>query len=72
MMRYYKRSNVESVFNMIKRKFGTHLYSKSEIGQINDILCKALAHNARILIHKYHENDLKLDFKCCKKTKVTR
>lgn len=72
MMHYHKRSNAESVFNMLKRKFGTHLYSKSEVGQNNEILCKALAHNICVLIQEYFENDLKLDFNKCAKTQVAR
>jgi len=57
---------------MMKRKFGAHLYSKSEAGQINEILCKALAHNIRVLIQEYHENDIKRDFNKCAKHKVAR
>jgi len=72
MMHYHKRSNAESVFNMMKRKFGPHLNSKSETGQINEVLCKALAHNVCVLIQEYHENDLKRDFQRCKKNKVAR
>ena len=72
MMHYHKRSNAESVFNMMKRKFGPHLYSKSETGQINEVLCKALAHNICVLIQEYHENDLKRDFNKCAKTTIKR
>ncbi len=69
---YHKRSNAESVFNMIKRKFGAHLYSKSETGQINEVLCKALAHNICVLIQELHEIDLKIDFNYCATTKIKR
>ncbi len=69
---YHKRSNAESVFNMMKRKFGTHLYSKSEVGQTNEVLCKALAHNICVLIQELHENDLKIDFNYCAIAKVRR
>lgn len=72
MMHYHKRSNAESVFNMMKRKFGTHLYSKSETGQINEVLCKALAHNICVLLQEYNENDIKSDFNYCAKTCVAR
>jgi hypothetical protein len=30
---------------MIKTKFGDSVMSKSEIGQVNEVLCKVLAHN---------------------------
>lgn len=43
--RYHKRSNVETTFSMIKRKFGNNLRTKSLIGNINEILCKAICHN---------------------------
>ena len=72
MMKYHKRSNAETVFSMIKRKFGNHLYSKSDVGQVNEILCKALAHNICVLIQEYHENCVKLDFHYCAKLGVVR
>ena len=50
MKHYHLRSNVESVFSMIKRKFGDHLKTKSKITQTNEILCKALCHNICVLI----------------------
>jgi transposase len=42
---YHQRSNVESVFSMIKRKFGPSVFSKSETGMINEVLCKIILHN---------------------------
>lgn len=52
---YHKRSNVESTFSMIKRKFGDHIRSKSDTAMINESLCKILAHNIVVLIHEMHE-----------------
>ena len=72
MMKYHKRSNAETVFSMIKRKFGNHLYSKSSVGQTNEILCKALAHNICVLIQEYFENCVKIDFNYCAKVEVIR
>jgi len=72
LMHYHKRSNAETVFSMIKRKFGNHLYSKSDIGQFNEILCKALAHNICVLIKEYFENCVKLNFSYCAKMEVKR
>ena len=37
---YHKRSNVETAFSMIKAKFGDAVRSKSDIGQLNEVLCK--------------------------------
>jgi len=52
---YHKRSNVESTFSMIKRKFGDFLRSKTDIAMTNETLCKILAHNIVVLIHEMHE-----------------
>jgi transposase len=52
---YHKRSNVETTFSMIKRKFGDSLRSKSDVGQMNEILCKVVAHNLCVLIACIHE-----------------
>ena len=72
MDHYHKRSNAETVFSMMKRKFGNHLFSKSEVGQVNEILCRALAHNICVLNQEYNEIDIKLDFNKCAKHEVTR
>lgn len=55
MEHYHMRSNVESAFSMIKAKFGDSVRSKSDTGQINEALCKVLAHNICVLIHAIHE-----------------
>ncbi|HUY63995.1 MAG TPA: transposase [Acidimicrobiales bacterium] len=55
LSRYHQRSNVETTFSMIKRKFGDSLRSKSEAGQMNEILCKVIAHNLCVLIASIHE-----------------
>ena len=52
---YHKRSNVESTFSMIKRKFGDSLRSKTETAQVNETLAKVLCHNLVVLIHEMHE-----------------
>ncbi|MCA9177232.1 MAG: transposase [Planctomycetales bacterium] len=51
---YHKRSNVESAFSAIKRKFGDSVRSKSDTGQANEVLCKVLCHNLSVLIHASH------------------
>ncbi len=55
---YHQRSNVESTFSAIKRKFGDSLRSKSTVGQFNEVLCKVIAHNLCVLIAAIHELDL--------------
>ena len=52
---YHKRSNVESTFSMIKRKFGDALRSKDETAMVNETLCKVLCHNLVVLIHEMYE-----------------
>jgi transposase len=52
---YHKRSSVESVFSMMKAKFGDSVRSKSDQGQVNEVLCKVLCHNICVLIRAMHE-----------------
>jgi transposase len=54
MEHYHKRSNIETAYSMIKGKFGSALRSKSETGQINEALCKVLAHNICVLVQAIH------------------
>jgi transposase len=56
---YHKRSNVETVFSMMKLKFGEKLRSRTETAQINEALCKVLCHNLCCLIQAMYE--LKID-----------
>lgn len=55
MAHYHKRSNAESTFSMMKRKFGEMVRSKNVEAQINEILLKALCHNICVLIQEMHE-----------------
>ena len=59
---YHKRSNVETVFSMIKAKFGERLRGKSETSQINEALCKVLCHNLCCLIQSIYELDIEPTF----------
>jgi transposase len=52
---YHKRSNVESTFSMIKRKFGDSLRSKTDVAMVNEALCKILCHNIVVVIHEMFE-----------------
>lgn len=56
---YHQRSNVETAFSMIKAKFGDAVRSKSDIGQINEALCKVLCHNLCVLIQAIRELGIK-------------
>ena len=55
LQHYHKRSNVESTFSMMKRKFGDSLRSKTDTAMMNETLCKVLCHNLVVLIHEMHE-----------------
>jgi transposase len=59
---YHKRSNVETVFSMIKAKFGERLRSKTETAQINEVLCKVLCHNLCCVIQSMYELGIDVDF----------
>lgn len=63
MKHYHQRSNVESIFSAIKRKFGDYLRSKSKIGCENEILLKCLIHNICCLIQEMFTLGIKVDFK---------
>lgn len=52
---YHKRSNIESTFSMLKRKFGDSLRSKTDTAMVNETLCKVLCHNLVVLIHEMQE-----------------
>jgi len=62
MAHYHKRSSIESVFSMLKAKFGDHVRSKSEMGQVNEVLCKVLCHNICVLIRAMHELGIEPSF----------
>jgi transposase len=52
---YHKRSNIDTAYSMIKGRFGSSLKSKSDVGQINEALCKVLCHNLCVLVQAIHE-----------------
>ncbi|MGH7633617.1 MAG: transposase, partial [Gemmatimonadaceae bacterium] len=52
---YHKRSNVESTFSMIKRKFGPSVRAKTFAAQVNEVLLKCLCHNLSCVVHAIHE-----------------
>ncbi len=59
---YHKRSNVETVFSMIKTKFGGAVRAKSPVAQVNEVLCKILCHNICVLIQSIYELELEPTF----------
>jgi len=59
---YHQRSNVESVFSMIKRKFGEYLRSRTYTAQVNEALCKVLCHNLCVINDCMFQMDLEPEF----------
>jgi hypothetical protein len=59
---YHKRSNAESTFSAMKRKFGGSVRSKHFTAQQNEVLCKAIAYNLSVMTHAIHELGVEPDF----------
>jgi len=59
---YHARSNVESTFSAVKRKFGGSVRSKTPTAQVNEVLCKALCFNLSCLVHAMHELGIEPSF----------
>jgi transposase len=53
--RYHLRSNVESAFSMIKRKFADSLRAKTDTAMRNEALAKVLCHNLCCVISAWYE-----------------
>lgn len=62
LVHYGKRSNAESVFSMIKAKFGDGLRSRTPTALMNEALCKVLCHNICCLISAIYELGLEPTF----------
>lgn len=69
MQKYHRRSNVETVFHMVKQRFGDNLLTKHLDSNINEIKVKFLCHNITVLIQEAFERDIKVDFEECVKIK---
>lgn len=60
--KYHARSNIESVFSALKRKFGETLRSRKPTAQVNELLAKILAYNLTVVIHEIFEHGIIPDF----------
>ena len=60
---YHQRSNVETVFCMIKRRLGEYLLSKNYVAQRNELLMKMICHNICCLIEESFELGIEIDFR---------
>ena len=70
LKRYHLRSNVESTFSMIKRKFGDSVRAKTDVAMKNEVLAKFLAHNICCVIQEASE--LGIDPTCWAETGVAQ
>ena len=52
---YHKRSNVESVFSAVKRKFGDSVRSRTDTSMKNEALAKIVCHNLCCVIQEWYE-----------------
>lgn len=62
LKRYHQRSNCETVFHMVKSKFGDSVRSKDKTAQFNEVLLKILCHNICVVIQEIHELGIEADF----------
>jgi transposase len=61
---YHARSNVESTFSAIKRKFGDSVRSKGDVSMMNEVLCKILCHNICCCVSAWYELGIEPVFGC--------
>ncbi len=59
---YHRRSNVETLFSMVKGKFGGNVRSKLPAAQANEVYCKFLCHNIVVLVSAIYELGLVPEF----------
>ncbi len=59
---YHQRSNVESMFSALKRKFGENIRSRTPVAQVNEVLCKLIAYNLTVVVHEMFENGIAPSF----------
>jgi transposase len=62
MNHYHKRSNVESVFSMIKRKFGDSVRARTPAAMVNESLAKLVCHNLTCVIMSQAELGIEAEF----------
>ena len=72
MKRYHQRSNIESTFSMLKRKFGDSIRSKTDLAMRNEVLAKVLCHNLCCLIQSMEEFGIDPTFGCTKSNSLAQ
>ena len=59
---YHRRSNVESVFWMVKSKLGASVRSKTPVAQTNELLAKCVLHNLCCIVNAIYESGITPEF----------
>jgi transposase len=62
MNRYHRRSNVESVFSMVKAKFGDNVRSRTDAAMRNEAYCKFICHNICVVHQSHIELGIETEF----------
>jgi transposase len=70
LARYHQRSNVESTFSAVKRKFGDSVKAKNHLAMINEVLAKFVCHNLCCLIQSMEEFGIDANFGCTESPKA--
>ncbi len=55
LQHYHRRSNVESAFSMLKRKYGAAVKAKTWRAMVNETYAKVVCHNISVLIASMYE-----------------
>jgi transposase len=69
LQHYHRRSNAESTFSAIKRKFGDSVKAKNKTAMVNETLAKFICHNLACLVQSIEEFGIDVDFGCTKTIK---
>jgi transposase len=64
LARYHARSNAESTFSAIKRKFGDSVKAKNDRCMRNEVLAKIVCWNLTCLIRAMQEFGVDVSFGC--------
>jgi transposase len=59
---YHQRSNVESVFSAVKRKFGDNVRSRTKAAMVNEVLAKLICYNLTRIILSQCELGIEAEF----------
>jgi transposase len=59
---YHRRSNVETVFSMVKAKFGDGLPGRTTEAQTGEVIATFVAHNLSMLIQAFYEMGIEPTF----------